>query len=758
MPKKRKSRKSTKKINRKWGKYFVIAFLLLGAYLLYLDRLIVNRFETRRWNLPSRIYSDAFPLYNNKEVSANELQDRLTHLGYHQISDTPAHFGEYRQNGNSFEIFLHSFDYPHENFQGYPISFQIEDNHIMRLEKLKGGENIKLVNLEPELIASIFDEKMEDRTFVSIKDIPETLIKAVILIEDERFYSHFGVDPIGIARAFVTNVLHVRLMQGGSTLTQQMVKNFFLTQDRTLARKINEMFMALLVEMRYSKQDILEVYLNEIYFGQRGNVSVTGVEEASQLYFSKHVGQLTIDECALLAALIRSPGLYSPFNKPESALSRRNLVLDRLTENKVIIKKDYEDAKGRPLPKRQPVTKSSRPTYFVDYVQQQLKDQFSQDILSSEGLRIFTTLDMHLQRAARKSVKTWLNKLETQRDALKKNAAAGKYLEGALIALQPKTGFIRAYVGGRDYTKSQFDILSLAYRQPGSTFKPFVYLAALDPNLNQKPFTLSSFLNDNPLVVKTGAGNWKPQNYDKKFHGDVPLRQALAHSYNVATAWLAQQVGLEKIVDLAQKAGMSDTLKPYASLALGAFEVRPIDMAQAYTIFSNAGVRSQPIAIRRVVTAKGEVLEKKSMNMEEVCSPDAIYLTNKALEGVFDYGTAASARTLGFNKIAAGKTGTTSDYKDSWFVGFTPDLLALSWVGYTDNSATNLSGATGALPIWTDFMKTALDSKSDRDFKPTDKIIIVPIDKNTGLVGKKSCGEMNDEYFIEGTEPKEYCN
>lgn len=732
--------------------------LIVVGYFFYLNHVIVSRFEARRWNLPSRVYADAYALYNGKPLSTEELRDRLANLNYRRVQTMPQHHGEVYQNNNMTHIYLHSFDYPHENYPGGLISFRLENNRIAGLTAQASAEETDLISLEPELIAAIFDEKMEDRTFVPLSEIPRVLTQAIILIEDERFTVHFGIDPIAIARALFTNIVHGKLLQGGSTLTQQMVKNFFLTHERTLARKLNEAAMALIVEARYDKEEILEVYLNEIYFGQEDLASITGVQEAARFYFSKDVSQLLADEAALLAAIIRSPGLYSPFTHAEESLNRRNLVLKRLLENGVIEKQEYDEARKRALPKKPNRDHKTHAPYFIDFVKYQLKQNYPTDVLSSQGLRIFTTLDAYAQRAAEKAVHEWLSELEKSREPLRKNGEAGLKLSGALIALQPKTGFIRAYVGGRDFGASQFDVLRLGLRQPGSIFKPFVYLTALDPEMLDAPLTLASLVRDEPLKLENpGSQPYTPENYDKTFHGELRLRVALEKSYNVATVWLANEIGLTKVINTAVKAGLNAKLKPYPSLALGVFDVQPLNMAEAYTVFPNNGMLSLPLSIRRVVTAEGEVLEKKSLEMERAFSHDVITLMNKLMQGVLDRGTAASVRSRGFTLPAAGKTGTTSGHRDAWFVGYTPDLLALTWVGYLDNSVTGLSGANGALPIWTNFMKKVTHAQSHVDFTPAENIVIVPIDANTGLLHKRGCGEKVDEYFIEGTEPKEAC-
>lgn len=736
-----------------------VGFLATFIYGLHLNQLIVKRFEDRRWNLPSRVYSDSFSIYEGKILTFDELKSRLNHLGYRQIQSDASHQGEYSIKGSVVQIYLHEFKYPHEVFSGQRVGFTLDGGRVSNLRDTAKDNSLNIIRLEPELVASIYDANLEDRTFVSLNEMPQHLIDAVVTIEDERFYSHAGVDPIGILRAFVTNILRGRVAQGGSTLTQQMVKNFFLTHERTLKRKINEILMALIIDFRFSKDEILEVYLNEIYFGQRDSVSVTGAEEASKLYFSKSVRHITLDEAALLAAMVQAPGRYNPFTKSENAVKRRNLVLEKMLESKKITKQQFVDATKRPLPKSNAALQHTRPGYFVDFVKRQIVENFPEDKLSSEGLLIFTTLDMHMQRAAEKAVKTWLDALEKNRGYLKKNKDAGKELQGALIALQPKTGFVRAYVGGRSYAKTQFDVVSQAKRQSGSTFKPFAYLAALDPKRSSKVFTLASLISDEPVGYKTPSGLWKPSNYDGKSHGLVSIREALAKSYNIAAVNLGMEAGLDTVLGVAKDAGMVADLEPYPSMVLGAFEVTPLNLAESYTIFPNDGIRSQAIAVRRIVTSDGEVLEKKSIEISRSFDHAPIFLTNELLKEVVERGTATSVRSRGFKKIAGGKTGTTSDYRDAWFVGFTHNLLALSWVGYLDNDKTELSGASGALPIWSDFMRVATLSDPDQDFNPADSVIIVPIDSETGLLWDSTdCqGTMINEYFIEGTEPQSSC-
>jgi penicillin-binding protein 1B len=736
---------------------FLIGVVALGIYLFALDYKIRTKFESHRWNLPSRVYSDAFYLYPGQAISPMKIEKKLERLGYKRINTQAKNVGEFSRSGTAVTVFLRNFSYPSEEFPGYPVRLEFSEERLTKIEKIDDGEELKKVKLEPELIASIFDEKMEDRTLVPLSEIPEELVQAVVAVEDERYYSHHGVDPLAIVRAFLTDLLHFKAVQGGSTLTQQLVKNYFLTADKTFVRKFNEMFMAILLELRYSKEEVLEAYFNEIYFGQRGPISVTGAEEASKLYFAKGVAHLSLAESALLAGLIRSPGEYSPFKNITKTYDRRNFVLKSMKEKGFIDGGEYEEARKEKIVLAQGNSKVFQAPYFVDFVRNELRANYPADILKSEGLKIFTTLDMEAQEIAEGAVQRRLDELEKGRPKLKKMREEGKVLEGALVAVQPQTGAIQAFVGGRDYEMSQFDRIADAHRQPGSAFKPFVYLTALASE-DEKRYSLASTVEDRSFSVRVGGKEWKPDNYDKTEHGTVTLREALEQSYNLATSKLAIDVGLEKIVKTAREAGIESPLQPYPALALGAFEVTPLELVRAYTIFPNQGTRAEPIAITSLVTREGVVLEKKGFRMKKVVSPELAYLMNSALRGVLDRGTAASARTLGFTGLAAGKTGTTSDYRDSWFVGYTPDLLALAWVGYDDGTATGLSGSSGALPVWAEFMRKVDPAGAHRiDFPATEEILLVKVSKS-GKLYKEECGEAVEEAFLRGTEPQVYCN
>ena len=771
-PKRDKKKKSG--VRRVWRWFKVILFcgmaitLFSTWYLHHLTRSIEIRFEqSQKWKVPSKVYSDAEYLYPGLDLRTRDIRAKLSRLGYRDMGAKITGPGDYAFTKAGFEIHLHDFDYPNEKFAGFPIRVELNGNIITKIvgRPALAGENtpakagqpeeFTTIRLEPEIIAPVFSDEMEDRTLVTLKDVPGHLVEAVILIEDERFFKHKGVDPIGIMRAAIKDVLAMKIVQGGSTLTQQLVKNYFLHSKKTITRKINEALLAMILEKRHTKAEILEAYLNEIYLGQRGRSSVMGVGEAARLYFAKNVSQLTVGESALLAGLIKSPSEYSPFKNKGNARARRDFILDKMYDEELITARELADAKAEDIvPPERPLQVVKAP-YFIDFVKQQVGELYPPEILTSEGMKIFTTIDMAAQLAADAAVAEGLKKLETTYASQLPKEHEG-LLEGALIAIQPQTGFVRALVGGRDFEKSQYNHVVLARRQPGSTFKPFVYLTAFDPKRSKTPFAPSSYIADESFKVRAGGEDWSPLNYDKKEHGRVTLRKALEESYNIATAKLGIEAGLENIVQTARDIGITSELMAVPSLSLGAFEVTPMELAAAYTVFPNGGIRAEPISIINVVDKDGNMLERRSIEMKRVFDAGPAYVATSVMKGVIDRGTGAGVRAMGFKGIAAGKTGTTSDYRDAWFVGFTPDLLALTWVGYDDNVSTKMSGSRAALPIWTNFMKTYIGN-SQEDFPVPKDVILVKIDPETGQLATKNCPKTSFEPFVEGAEPNEPC-
>ncbi|MBI3019159.1 MAG: PBP1A family penicillin-binding protein [Deltaproteobacteria bacterium] len=651
-----------------------------------------------------------------------------------------------------------------KNFAGFPITLDITDNIITHMyqKKTDQQEEIFLAELEPELITEFFEGTREDRQVVKLQEVPSNLLNAIISVEDARFLEHAGLDPRAIFRAFLANLKAGAVVQGGSTITQQLVKNFFLTQKRTLLRKLNEALMSFIVERRYSKDEILEAYVNEVYLGQRGSAGIYGVAEASRFYFSKPLSRLTLAECALVGGIIRGPGVFSPFKNKSLALKRRNLVLKKMLETNTILPSEYENALQESLRVKKISAASNSAPYFVDFVRAELLEKYPSKALTTQGLKIFTTLDMSFQLFADEALQSTLKQLELQFSHLKEDLVSGERLQGAFIALHPQTGFIRALVGGRNYNESQFNRIIQAHRQPGSLFKPLVYLTAF---LEDKKYTLASRLSNEPFTFAYDRQTWEPLNYEDKEkkeakeneRKEVSVREALEQSINIPTARLATEVGIKKLVKTAQKLGIQSPLPAVPSLSLGSAEITPLEMASAYSILANGGIRALPISIKHVVGPDGEILEGKSIEIQKVIPPEAPFLITYALEGVLNQGTGRGARLFGFSRPAAGKTGTTNEYVDAWFAGYTPDLVGVSWVGFDKEKKMGLTGAQAALPLWTRFMMKATQSKPEVDFLVPENIVFQNIDPETGGLSTDKCPTSFKEAFLKGTEPKTVC-
>lgn len=587
---------------------------------------------------------------------------------------------------------------------------------------------------------------VEKRTPISISDVPDRLIQALIATEDVRFYRHRGLDIRGIARAMYRNIRAGRIIEGGSTLTQQLAKVLFLTPERSYSRKLKEMVLALKIEQRYTKKEILSLYLNQIYFGS----GAYGVEAAAQTYFGKPARDLNLAECALLAGLPRSPKGYSPFKDPERALGRRAYVLNRMTDMHIITPEEAEDAKKAPLPS-QPYTAIGGPApYFVEYIRQKVEERFGSGILYSGGINIYTSINDELQAHAEAAVKAGVAEVEARRSKKIKNPPP---LQAALVAIEPATGHIRAMVGGMNFGKSQFNRAWQAKRQPGSAFKPIVYAAALD-----KGFGPADLLDDYPATFSTSdKKTWTPENFTKTYHGKVTLRRALAQSLNVATVRLLEKVGVEETIKYAQRLGIKSSLRPYLSLALGSFDVTLLELTSVYAVFANHGVRLDPMAILSITDITGRRLYMSDSLPVQAIKPETAYLITNLLTGVIEHGTGYKARKLG--RPAAGKTGTTNEYRDAWFVGYVPSLATGVWVGYDDHRSIGPgeTGARAALPIWLDFMKRVVKDTEPEDFIAPEGIIFRQIDPKTGLLSTDRCPASIREAFLPGTEPRRYC-
>jgi penicillin-binding protein 1B len=726
-----------------------------------LEREVVARFSGHQWEVPSKIYAEATLLYPGVGIAELGLFDRLAHLDYRPASAAVQSRGEYHYDPQKGEvrIFLHDPPYANPEKQVQRISLSLRDGHIERLVDLDEGTELTAVDLEPEVITGLYDQVLEERRVVKLYDVPSLLVKALLAAEDQRFFEHEGIDVWRIVGAAWANLLAGRAAQGGSTLTQQLVKNFFLSQERTLRRKMVEICIATIVEHHYSKLEILENYLNEIYLGQRGSKSIFGMWEAARFYFGKELRDLTLGEMAVLAGMVKAPNLYAPTRHPEQARQRRDYVLQRMLELGDINAEEYRSAQQESIKSRNLPADSNGAPYFADLVRKELEENYPSEVLTTRGLHIFTPLDMQLQRIAQEVIHRGLEELEAKYPRLRR-AKPEERLQACLIAMQPQTGEIRALVGGRDYQASQFNRITQAHRQPGSVFKPIVYLTALTQERESRDgrFLPTSLVEDAPFTWFYEDKEWSPGNYKDEYLGTVTLRRALEMSLNAATARIAQQVGIEPIRETARSLGFVSPLPLYPSLVLGSAEVTPLEVAVAFSTLANQGLRVTPLAVKRIRNQEGETLERRSVQVEQVIAPEDAYMVTHLLEGVFERGTARSARQRGFERPAAGKTGTTNDFGDAWFVGYTPDLLAVVWVGFDLREPLGLSGGQAALPIWTEFMKRATAGRSFSEFTRPPGVTLVPIDRRTGCRVTSYSPAVIEEAFYNGEEPTDSCS
>jgi penicillin-binding protein 1B len=733
---------------------------LLGAALLvmtYYTHVVVSRFDGRRWSLPSRIYSDMAVWRPGDGGSPDRLARKLERLLYQETSELPQRPGWFRRSGSQVEVWTRDFLYPGRRFRGAPVRVAFGGTTVRSVTSFD-GENLAAFVVEPERLGSVFGEDFEDRTLVRLSEVPQSLKDAILVTEDRDFYRHSG---ISIRRSFGAVVSNLKggATQGGSTLTQQLVKNLYLSPARTLKRKAVEAILALILDARYSKDEIFEAYLNEIYLGQNGSISVTGVGEAARFYFGKQVGDLDLAESATLAGMIKAPNVYSPARNPERSRLRRDLVLRAMHDERRIGEADLAAALAQPVSTRSRRPERTIAPHFVDFVKAELAERYAAK-LKTEGLQIYTTLDVDLQQAGQRAVTEGLATLEKNYRRL---AAASKDgpLQGALIGLEPETGAVRVFVGGRDYRLSQFNRVTQAHRQPGSLFKPFVFLAAFARRDLAVPITPATIFLDSPITVewdeRTEDQIWTPRNYDGEFRGPLSARRAVELSINIPTVRAAPAAGLPTVVGAARAAGIGSRLRAFPSVALGAFEISPLEIASAYSVLANSGVRVRPWTIVGVMTGDGSVLDRKETPMEPALPADAVFLVDSLLRGAVDRGTGTGARAGGIRGVLAGKTGTTNDGRDAWFVGFSPRFLAAIWVGYDDNRAVHLSGTQAAVPIFADFSRALPSSFFAANFPVPSDIVTAEIDPESGQLATDACPARLTEVFLNGTAPTERC-
>lgn len=717
--------------------------VLLAIYCVHLDRQVREQFEGKRFSLPARVYARPLELFPGMSLKTEHLKAELDYLNY-QFVQSPEKPGEYSYKNNVFVINLRPFLFWDGHQEARRIKINLQENQLGEITDLEIQQPLNLIRLDPLYIGGFFPGKGEDRELIRLEQTPKHLIDALIAIEDQRFYSHIGVDPKAIARA-ISTVVNGERVQGGSTITQQLVKNFFLTPERTLKRKFTEMLMALLLERRYEKDEILETYLNEVYFGQDKNRAIHGFGLASRFYFQRDIQQLELHQSALLVALLKGPAYYNPRKNPERALERRNLVISEMFREAKISNKEADAAKLRPLDiVPEPDLGQSQFPAFLSLVMRQLTRDYQEEDLRSEGLRIFTTLDPVIQKTAERSLNRKLAELERAR-ALEENT-----LEGAVVVTNVQNGEVTALVGGRHAQYQGFNRALDASRQIGSLLKPALYLAAL---AQPDKYTLATTLDDTPLKwEEPGIEAWEPQNYDLEYHGEIPLWMALAESYNVAASRLGLEVGLDEVVATAKKLGITQELPTYASTLLGTVQLTPIEVTQMYHTIANGGFRVPFRAIREIMTKEGEPLNRYDLKIEQAVPAEPVHLITHGLQQVVREGTGKSLNNYLPPEInAAGKTGTTDGLRDSWFAGFTGDKVAVVWVGNDENQSTGLTGATGALTVWGDMM-AQLNPMPLVNQEP-ENITYVVVDKLTGRP-TRNCDDGLRLPFIAGSEPE----
>jgi penicillin-binding protein 1B len=750
----------------------LVAFLILAVsftvlfsfYYIKYDRIIQKRFRSPVFANAAKIYALPKTVRAGEQIELKEIAKELRRAGYSE-EEGQSTLGSFRVSKDGIEI----TPGPESYHSPEPALISIHDGQVAQISSK--GNDLSAYELEPQLVTALFDaEQRSKRELVKYDDIPPMMVQAVLAIEDRRFFEHSGVNFLRMAEAAWIDVVRGRHEQGGSTLTMQLSRGFFLTPEKTIKRKLIEMLIAEELEQKFTKQQIFEFYGNWVDLGQRGSFAISGFAEASKAYFNKDLKDITLPEAALLAGIIQRPSYLSPYRHPERALERRNLVLESMVETHVITREQADKAKAVPLKLAPPNVEASDAPYFVDMVRDQLISKFNETELNDQSYRIYTTLDPDLQKAAAQAVESGIKLVDEQVKKLRtKKVKVGKKFETtvapgpqaqvAMVVLDPHTGAVLALVGGRDYGWSQLNH-AVAKRPTGSIFKPFVYAAAMNTALDgsQTVITPASTVTDAPSSFAYGDQIYEPRNYKEEYHGEVTLRYALAMSLNNATVKVAEQVGYDKVADLARTAGIA-SVKATPAMALGSYDASPLDMTGAYTSFANNGIRLSPILLRSVRNGKGDVIANYTTDQRQVLDPRISYVMTNMMEGVINNGLGFSAvRGRGFTPPAAGKTGSSHD---GWFAGYTSNLLCIVWVGYDDYSDLRLAGGVTAAPIWAEFMKkaAALPQYADmRGFQQPTGVVDVQLDKVTNRLATPTCPDDYVSAFVAGTEPRDTCD
>ena len=719
----------------------LIVSIVFLSYLIVLDQRITQRFEGRIWQLPAHVYARPLEIYVGKHISVEQMKYELGYLSYRNVEKLPEKQGQYSYHDDVFDIKTRDFIFWDGSEPSHTIRVEIRDNVVTSLVDLYTNKQRDLIRFDAGYLTGIFPSHSQDRVLLKLDDVPDMFIKMLLLIEDRRYFSHWGVDPQSIARALFVNIASGKTLQGGSTLTQQLVKNLFLSQEKKLSRKINEAFMSILLELHYDKMLILETYLNEIYLGQDGKRAIHGFGLASEFYFGKPLKDLSIDEMAILVGMVKGASYYNPKRNPQHAKERRDVVLTAMSQVELITERQLNILRQRPIDTVKHARSGLYPAY-IDVVKLQLQQDYQADDLRSEGLRVFTTLDPYVQYKAEQAVMKTLPELSKSSD-----------LQSAAVLVSPSNGDVLAVVGDRKPSYKGFNRAINASRQIGSLIKPVIYLSAIESGgrAADHGYTLATMLDDSEFIYKDrNQEDWQPLNYDKEYHGDVTLYEALLKSYNVPAVRTAIDIGLQNVVATFHALGGKQDLLPYPSLALGAINMSPMEVADIYQAFAANGFNSPLRSVTAVLDKNRQPLERYSLDVDNRVSPEAVAVINSALIDVTRQGTAKRLyNTLPLQ--VAGKTGTSDDLRDSWFAGFSGDVVAVVWTGFDDNRPTTLTGSSGAMKIWEKIIKDV--AYQPYQVAPMPGLSKHWIDRKNGLLARRNCENAVELTFIEGTQP-----
>ena len=719
----------------------LVGLVVLAVFAVYLDAVVQEKFSGKRWTVPAKVYARPLELFVGQKLAKDDFLKELDALGYRR-ENAVAGPGGVSVAGNTIELHSRGFQFYESTEPSQRVRVRFSGDYVAGLTQAGGG-NLAVARLEPLLIGGLYPAHQEDRVLIKLEQVPPYLVETLVAIEDREFFNHFGVSPKGIARAVWINATAGQLRQGGSTLTQQLVKNFYLTNERTLVRKATEAMMAVLLELHYDKKDILEAYLNEVFLGQDGQRAVHGFGLASQYFFSQPLSELKLDQVALLVGMVKGPTYYNPRRNPERALERRNLVLDVLAAQGVASVEEVDAAKQKPLgiTRRGSLADSSFPA-FLDLVKRQLREDYQEQDLTEEGLRIFTSFDPIMQLKAESALAGTLKRLSGRKGV--------DQVEAGMVVTSPESGEVQAIIGSRQPRFAGFNRALDAVRPIGSLIKPAIYLTALE---RPSQYTLTSLLEDQPFSIKGQDGQvWSPQNYDRKAHGTIYLYQGLVNSYNLSTAKLGLEIGVPEVLKTLGRLGVEQEWPAYPSMLLGAGGLSPMSVASMYQTLANGGFNTPLRGIRNVLTAEGEPLKRYPYQIQQRFDSGAIYLLQNAMQRTMSEGTGRSVYSqLPHSLALAGKTGTSNDSRDSWFAGFSQDVLAVVWLGRDDNGPTPLTGATGALQVWTDFMRQA--DPLPLDMPVPDNVVLAWVDANSGQGTDPSCPNAVQMPYIRGSQP-----